>query len=80
MGARPEIAFKPDPNFRTRNGHLVKAPDIHTYRLAIDAFTRQYSNPASTNGMARVRIISPWGEPDDPANIAMPDGSPTLRP
>lgn len=74
VGARPEIAFKPDPNFRTRDGHLVKAPDIHLYRLAINAFTSKYSNPASTNGMARVRIIAPWGEPDDPANIVMPEG------
>ncbi len=63
-GARPEIAFKPDPNHRSPNGAFVGVPDIHTYRLAIDAFTSEYSNPASTNGMARVQIISPWGEPD----------------
>lgn len=74
VGARPEIAFKPDHNFRTRDGRFVKAPDIHTYRLAINAFTSQYSNPVSTNGMARVRIIAPWGEPDDPAGIVMPAG------
>lgn len=73
-GARPEIAFKPDPNYRSPNGAFVGAPDIHTYRLAIDAFTREYSNPASTGGMARVQIISPWGEPDDPAKIFMPKG------
>jgi len=68
--ARPEIAFKPDPNYRS--------PDVHTYRLAIDAFTRQYSNPANTHGMARVQIIAPWGEPDFRASgsnrIFMPKG------
>jgi hypothetical protein len=74
VNARPEIAFKPDPHYRSPDGALVGAPDIHTYRLAINAFTAEYSNPASTNGMARVQIISPWGEPDDPAAIAMPDG------
>jgi hypothetical protein len=73
-GAKPEIAFKPDPNYRSPNGAFVGAPDIHTYRLAIDAFTNEYSNPASTQGMARVQIISPWGEPDDPAKIFMPKG------
>jgi hypothetical protein len=73
-GARPEIAFKPDPNYRSPGGAFVGAPDIHTFRLAIDAFTRTYSNPASTHGMARVQIISPWGEPDDPAKILMPKG------
>jgi len=73
-GARPEIAFKPDPSYRSPDGAFVGAPDIHTYRLAIDAFTREYSNPASTHGMARVQIISPWGEPDDPAKIFMPQG------
>jgi len=73
-GAQPEIAFKPDPNYRSPDGVFVGAPDIHTYRLAIDAFTSEYSNPASTDGMARVQIISPWGEPDDPAKIFMPKG------
>ncbi len=72
--ATAEIAFKPDSGFRTANGKSVKAPDIHTYRLAIDAFTREYSNPASTSGRARVTIIAPWGEPDDPAPIVMPIG------
>jgi hypothetical protein len=74
VGARPEIAFKPDTGFAAANGKSVKAPDIHTYRLAIDAFTREYSNPASTSGRARVQIIAPWGEPDDPAAIDMPVG------
>jgi hypothetical protein len=73
-GARPEIAFKPDPGYRSPDGAATGAPDIHTYRLAIDAFTREYSNPASTHGRARVQIISPWGEPDDPATIIMPKG------
>ena len=73
-GARPEIAFKPDPNYRSPDGTSVGAPDIHTYRLAIDAFTRQYSNPASTGALARVQIIAPWGEPDVPATILMPKG------
>jgi hypothetical protein len=78
VGARPEIAFKPDPNYRSPNGAFVGAPDIHTYRLAMDAFTSKYSNPASTSGMARVQIISPWGEPDLPVSgknrIFMPKG------
>jgi hypothetical protein len=74
IGARPEIAFKPDPNYRSPGGTFVGAPDIHTYRLAIDAFTRQYSNPASTGALARVQIIAPWGEPDVPATIIMPRG------
>ncbi len=76
--ATPEIAFKPDPNYRSPNGAFVGAPDIHTYRLAIDAFTSEYSNPATTNGMARVRIISPWGEPDLPIKIFMPKGGHAL--
>ncbi len=78
VGARPEIAFKPDPNYHSPNGVFVGAPDIHTYRLAIDAFTAEYSNPASTGAMARVQIISPWGEPDLPVGgkgrIFMPRG------
>ena len=81
VGARPEIAFKPDSNYRSPNGAFVGAPDIHTYRVAIDAFTSEYSNPANTNGMARVRIIAPWGEPDfrpqkrkSHDNIFMPKG------
>ena len=79
VGARPEIAFKPDPNYRSPDGTSVGAPDIHTYRLAIDAFTRQYSNPASTGTLARVQIIAPWGEPDVPATILMPKGGHELR-
>ena len=76
--ATPQIAFKPDPNYRSPDGKFVGVPDIHTYRLAIDRFTSEYSNPANTNGRARVRIISPWGEPDLPVGgatrIFMPKG------
>jgi hypothetical protein len=77
-GASPEIAFKPDPGYRSPDGASIEAPDIHTYRLAIDAFTREYSNPASTHGRARVQIISPWGEPDDPNKVIMPQGGHVL--
>jgi hypothetical protein len=78
VGARPEIAFKPDTGYRSPDGAFTSAPDIHTYGLAVDAFTREYSNPASTHGRARVQIISPWGEPDDPSATVMPRGGHTL--
>ena len=78
-GAQPEIAFKPDPNFHSPNGAFLGVPGINTYRLAIDAFTAEYSNAADTAGRARVQIISPWGEPDFRAKkvknrIFMPKG------
>lgn len=78
VGARPEIAFKPDPNFHAPNRHFVGVPSITTYANAITAFVNEYSDPASTGAMARVQIISPWGEPDFPARgnnrIFMPKG------
>ena len=63
-GARPEVAFKPDPNFKSPDGRFVGVPDIQTYRTAVDAFISEYSDAADTDGRARVQIISPWGEPD----------------
>lgn len=69
-GATVEIAFKPDPNFKSPDGKFVGAPAIGTYTAAIKAFTSEYSTPASTGGRARVRIIAPWGEPDTPGGKA----------
>jgi hypothetical protein len=76
--ATVEIAFKPDPNFKSPDGAFVGVPDIATYTAAIKAFISEYSAPANTGGRARVRIIAPWGEPDTPGSgngrIFMPAG------
>lgn len=76
-GAQPEIDLEVDRNYK-RHGK-VTAPDIHTYRVAVDAFTKKYSDPASTGSRARVLIIAPWNEPDIPGKAAkriyLPQGS-----
>ena len=77
-GASVEIAFKPDPGFKSPDVVDIGVPDIDTYTAAIKAFVSKYSTPASTDGRAHVRIITPWGEPDTPGSgddrIFMPAG------
>lgn len=66
-GVAPEIAFKPDYNYQSHGRIMV--PTLRTYEAAIGAFIERYSNcPGSADkcadGTARIRIISPWGEPE----------------
>jgi hypothetical protein len=66
-GVTPEIAFKPDYNYQS--GNRIMIPDLSTYQAAMTAFTAQYSNCPGTpatcaDGLARVSIIAPWGEPE----------------
>jgi hypothetical protein len=67
-GATPEIAFKPDYNYQS--GNRIMIPDLNTYAAAIHAFVSTYSCPSAPagatcpDGLARVSIIAPWGEPE----------------
>lgn len=67
-GVTPEIAFKPDYNYQS--GDRIMIPDLTTYAAAIQAFVSTYSCPAAPagatcpDGLARVGIIAPWGEPE----------------
>ncbi len=67
-GVTPEIAFKPDYNYQS--GNRIMIPDLKTYEAAIQAFVSAYSCPRAPagatcpNGLARVAIIAPWGEPE----------------
>jgi hypothetical protein len=67
-GVTPEIAFKPDYNYQS--GNRIMIPDLKTYATAIQAFISAYSCPAAPggatcpDGLARVSIIAPWGEPE----------------
>jgi hypothetical protein len=67
-GVTPEIAFKPDYNYVS--GHRIMIPGLSTYEAAIQAFVSAYSCPAAPagvrcpDGLARVSIIAPWGEPE----------------
>ena len=64
----PEIAFKPDYNYQS--GNRIMIPDLKTYAAAIQAFVSTYNCPtapagaACPDGLARVSIIAPWGEPE----------------
>ena len=67
-GVAPEIAFKPDYNYQS--GNRIMIPDLKTYEAAIQAFVSTYSCPSAPagatcpDGLARVSIIAPWGEPE----------------
>ncbi len=67
-GVTPEIAFKPDYNYTS--GNRIMIPDLDTYTAAIQAFVSTFSCPAAPadvlcpDGLARVSIIAPWGEPE----------------
>jgi hypothetical protein len=67
-GVTPEIAFKPDYNYTS--GNRIMIPDLSTYAAAIQAFVSTYSCPTAPagalcpDGLARVSIIAPWGEPE----------------
>jgi hypothetical protein len=67
-GVTPEIAFKPDYNYQS--GNRIMIPDLKTYEAAIQAFVSTYNCPGAPagaicpNGLARVGIIAPWGEPE----------------
>ena len=67
-GVTPEIAFKPDYNYTS--GTRIMIPDLNTYAAAIQAFVSTYSCPTAPagalcpDGLARVSIIAPWGEPE----------------
>ncbi len=67
-GIAPEIAFKPDYNYTS--GNRIMIPDLNTYAAAIQAFVSTYSCPTAPagalcpDGLARVSIIAPWGEPE----------------
>ena len=67
-GVTPEIAFKPDYNDTA--GRRIMIPDLSTYAAAMQAFISAYSCPAApagalcSDGLARVSIIAPWGEPE----------------
>lgn len=67
-GVAPEIAFKPDYNYTT--GNRIMIPGLKTYEAAMQAFISTYSCPSAPagprcpNGLARVGIIAPWGEPE----------------
>jgi hypothetical protein len=64
----PEIAFKPDYNYQS--GNRIMIPDLKTYAAAIQAFVSTYNCPTAPagancpDGLARVSIIAPWGEPE----------------
>jgi hypothetical protein len=70
-GATPEIAFKPDYNYTS--GNRIMIPDLNTYAAAIQALVSTYSCPTAPagalcpDGLARVSIIAPWGEPESKA-------------
>ena len=67
-GVAPEIAFKPDYNYQS--GNRIMIPDLKTYKAAVQAFVSTYSCPSAPagatcpDGLARVGIIAPWGEPE----------------
>ncbi|MBV9796006.1 MAG: hypothetical protein JO016_18930 [Actinobacteria bacterium] len=67
-GVTPEIAFKPDYNYVS--GHRIMIPSLSSYEAAIRAFVAAYSCPSAPagalcpDGLARVSIIAPWGEPE----------------
>jgi hypothetical protein len=77
VGATPEIAFKPDYDYRDPSSNRILVPDIKVYTQAMQAFVDRYSRcgtdscslsntsfPGGHATIAQVHIIAPWGEPD----------------